>query len=63
MWKIPPIIKGDGCFPTQSTLLFKPNTVYTEINKHFKMSHSQQAVDEPQGNEYMLLVVLASHKW
>lgn len=27
------------------------------------MSHSQQAVDEPQGNEYMLLVVLASHKW
>ncbi len=26
------------------------------------MSHVQQAVDEPQINEYMLLVALASHK-
>ncbi len=42
--------------------MFNPNTVHTEINKHFKMSHVQLAVDEPQINEYMLLVALASHK-
>lgn len=33
MWKIPPFIKGEGCFPTQSTLMFKPNNGYTKTKQ------------------------------